>query len=80
MSYLLPRKFDWPVAAICLALSGFGIGAVPFVGTKYGDWPEAVALAIGLLPIIFLGVYIVYRTHVRINELEQRLDALEGRK
>ena len=38
------ERNDWALAGACLVISGLGLAAVPFVGTRYGDWPEAVAL------------------------------------
>jgi hypothetical protein len=72
------QKSDWPVIGVCFALSGFGLSAVPFIGTKYGDWPEAVALAIGLLPLIYVGIYMGIRFTARLTELDERLRALEA--
>ena len=67
MSATIWEKSDWPTVGVCLALSGFGLSAVPFIGTKYGDWPEATALAIGLLPL----VYIAIRMSLRFNQPPQ---------
>jgi hypothetical protein len=76
----IERK-DWALTGVCIGLSGFGLAAVPFVGTKYGDWPEAVALAIGLLPLIYITIHSVMRFKARLRAIEDRLNALErGRK
>jgi hypothetical protein len=77
---MMDRK-DWAQAGVCIALAGLGIAAVPFVGTKYGDWPEAIALGIGLLPLIYLAIHTVMRFKQRLRIIEDRLSALErGRK
>ncbi|HTS39032.1 MAG TPA: hypothetical protein VMH84_00625 [Xanthobacteraceae bacterium] len=76
----LERK-DWAVTGVCIGLAGFGLSAVPFIGTKYGDWPEATALAIGLLPLIYITIHTVMRFKERLRAIEDRLSALErGRK
>ncbi len=80
MAETKPIKAGWPVAGVCLAHSGFGIAAVPFVGTRYGDWPEAIALAIGLLPLVYLGIDVCGRTHRRLLYLEERIAQLEPTK
>ena len=78
MSDATPRRSDWPLAAVCIGLSGFGLSAVPFVGTRYGDWPEAIALGIGLLPLVYLAVHMAVRYNERLRPLEARLDRIEG--
>ena len=76
----IERK-DWAVTGVCIGLAGFGLSAVPFVGTRYGDWPEAIALAIGLLPLIYLCIHTVQRFKERLRAIEDRLTAIErGRK
>jgi hypothetical protein len=81
MSDAIRRKSDWPLVAVCIGLSGFGLSAVPFVGTRYGDWPEAIALGVGLLPLVYLGVHMAVRFNERLRAIESRLDTLEaGRK
>ena len=76
----LERK-DWAVTGVCIGLAGFGLSAVPFIGTKYGDWPEATALAIGLLPLVYITIHTVMRFKERLRAIEDRLSALErGRK
>jgi len=74
------ERKDWALAGVCLALSGFGLAAVPFVGTRYGDWPEVIALAVGLLPLIYLMIHVVLRFKERLRALEERLSALERRR
>ena len=68
---------DWAVIGVCIGLSGFGLSAVPFVGTRYGDWPEAVALGIGLLPLIYVMIHTALRFKARLRAIEDRLSALE---
>ena len=76
----MDRK-DWSLIAVCIGLSGFGLAAVPFVGTRYGDWPEAIALAVGLLPLIYIMIHTAMRFKERLRAIEDRLNALErGRK
>jgi hypothetical protein len=76
---VMDRK-DWTQTGVCIGLSGFGLSAVPFVGTKYGDWPEAVALAIGLLPLVYITIHTVMRFKERLRAIEDRLSALEREK
>ena len=78
MSATIWDKSDWPMVGVCLALSGFGLSAVPFIGTKYGDWPEATALAIGLLQLVYLAIHMSLRFNSRLNQIEERLRLLEG--
>jgi len=81
MSNEATERKDWALTGVCIGLSGFGLAAVPFVGTKYGDWPEAIALAIGLLPLVYIMIYTVIRFKERLRAVEDRLSALErGRK
>ena len=75
------ERNDWAQAGVCIALSGLGLAAVPFVGTRYGDWPEAIALGIGLLPLVYITIQTVMRFKSRLRAIEERLSALErGRK
>jgi len=80
MSEDTPRKSDWPVIGVCLSLSGFGLSAVPFVGTRYGDWPEAIALGIGLLPIVFVALRVLMRIDQRLASIESRLRRMEAER
>jgi hypothetical protein len=73
------RSYDWPLAGVCIALSGFGLSAVPFVGTRYGDWPEAIALGIGLIPLVYLCIHMALRIQDRFAALEKRISELEAR-
>jgi hypothetical protein len=78
MSATIWDKSDWPMVGVCLALSGFGLSAVPFIGSRYGDWPEAVALAIGLLPLIYVAIQMALRFNARLALLEERMRAMEA--
>ena len=80
MSDQKPIGTGWAVVGVCLGLGGFGLSAVPFVGTRYGDWPEAIALAIGLLPLVYLGIDVCATTHRRLADLETRIARLEPTK
>jgi hypothetical protein len=71
-------KSDWPTVGACLVLSGFGLAAVPFIGTKYGDWPEAAALAIGILPLVYVSIYLGMRIAAQLADIDRRLRALEA--
>ena len=81
MSEEATERKDWALTGVCIGLSGFGLSAVPFVGTRYGDWPEAIALGVGLLPLIYITIHTVMRFKERLRAIEDRLSALErGRK
>jgi peptidoglycan/LPS O-acetylase OafA/YrhL len=81
MSDEATERKDWALTGVCIGLAGFGLSAVPFVGTKYGDWPEACALAIGLLPLIYIMIHTVMRFKERLRAIENRIAELErGRK
>lgn len=71
------ERNDWALAGVCIGLSGLGLAAVPFVGTKYGDWPEAIALGVGLLPLVYITIHTVQRFKERLRAIEDRLSALE---
>jgi hypothetical protein len=77
MSHSVWQKSDWPIVGVCLTLSGFGLSAVPFIGTKYGDWPEAMALGVGLLPLIYVAIYMGIRFAARLADVDERLQKLE---
>ncbi len=79
MSDSIWRRSDWPIVGVCLMLSGFGLSAVPFIGSKYGDWPEAMALGIGLLPLVYVGIYMGMRFSARLADIDERLRHLEAR-
>jgi hypothetical protein len=72
------QKSDWPIVGVCLTLSGFGLSAVPFIGTKYGDWPEAMALGVGLLPLIYVAISMGFRFATRLADIDERLRRLEA--
>ena len=71
------ERRDWALAGACLVLSGLGLSAVPFVGTRYGDWPEAIALGIAIVPLVYIAIHIIVRCLTRLHQIEARLDALE---
>jgi hypothetical protein len=77
MSDTRMERRDWALAGACLCLSGFGLSAVPFIGTRYGDWPEATALGIGMIPIVYISIHMIVRFMARLRDIERRLDALE---
>ena len=75
------ERNDWALAGACLVISGLGLSAVPFVGTRYGDWPEVIALGIALVPLVYIAIHMIVRFMARVQAIEGRLDALErGRK
>ena len=59
--------------AVCLVISVLGLLAVPYVGTRWGDFNEMCALIIGLAPLFYILAF-------SIANLNQRLAALEERK
>lgn len=61
-----------PRAIVCLIIGILGLAAVPFVGTRYGDFPEMIALAIGVAPLLYLALFAVFNLNRRITELEKR--------
>jgi hypothetical protein len=74
----MSKKSDWPRVSGCLALSGFVLSAVPFIGTKYGDWLEAIALGIGLLPIAYIAIHTSLQFNARLNRIAKRVRLLES--
>ncbi len=56
----------------CLAIALPALSAVPFVGTRFGDFPEFVALFIGVAPIIYLVFFAMFNLNRRIAEIEKR--------
>ena len=78
MTVATTHKASWRLAIVCLGLSVVILGAVPFIGSKYGDWIEAIALALGLLPLIYLGIHTVVITKRRFADLEARLARLDS--
>jgi hypothetical protein len=59
--------------AVCLVISVLGLLAVPYVGTRWGDFNEMCALIIGLAPLFYILAF-------SIANLNQRLAALERRR
>jgi hypothetical protein len=57
---------------LCMVVATPALAAVPFVGTRFGDFPEFIALAIGVAPIIYLVFFAVFNLNNRIAELEKR--------
>jgi hypothetical protein len=78
MSDSVLQRSDWPIVGVCLTLSGFGLSAVPFIGSKYGDWPEAMALGVGLLPLIYVAIYMGMRFAARLADIDERVRKLEA--
>ena len=61
-----------PRTIVCMIIGILGLGAVPFVGTRFGDFPEMIALAIGVIPILYLAGFAVFNINRRLTELEKR--------
>jgi hypothetical protein len=57
---------------VCMIIAVPALSAVPFVGTRFGDFPEFIALLIGVAPIIYLVFWAMFNLNSRIAELEQR--------
>jgi hypothetical protein len=57
---------------VCMVIAIPALAAVPFVGTRFGDFPEFIALAIGVSPIIYLVFWAMFNLNRRIAELETR--------
>lgn len=57
---------------VCMIIAVPALSAVPFVGTRFGDFPEFIALLIGVAPIIYLVFWAMFNLNARIAELEQR--------
>ena len=55
-----------------MAVSIVGLLAVPFVGTRWGDFDEMIALIIGVAPLIYLLFFALANLNQRIAELEDR--------
>jgi len=55
-----------------MAVSILGLLAVPFVGTRWGDFNEMIALIIGVAPLIYLLFFAFSNLNQRIAELENR--------
>jgi hypothetical protein len=56
----------------CMIIAIPALSAVPFVGTRFGDFPEFVALFIGVAPIVYLVFFAVFNLNNRMAELEKR--------
>ena len=61
-----------PRILVCMVIGILGLGAVPFVGSRWGDVNEMIALAIGVLPILYLVLFAIYNLDRRLKALEQR--------
>jgi len=61
-----------PRAVVCLIIGILGLAAVPFVGTRWGDFPEMIALAIGVLPLLYLALFAIFNLNRRLTNLEKR--------
>ena len=57
---------------VCMIIAIPALSAVPFVGTRFGDFPEFVALVIGVAPIIYLVFFAMFNLNRRLAELEKR--------
>lgn len=57
---------------ICMAISVAGLLAVPYVGTRWGDFNEMIALIIGVVPIFYLVFFAILNLNSRLAELEKR--------
>ena len=56
----------------CMAVSVLGLLAVPYVGTRWGDFNEMIALIIGVAPLIYLLFFALANLNQRVAELENR--------
>jgi accessory gene regulator protein AgrB len=56
----------------CLVVSVLGLLAVPYVGTRWGDFNEMIALIIGVAPMIYLLFFAISNLNQRVAELEKR--------
>ena len=65
------RNYNSRIAA-CMAVSILGLLAVPYVGTRWGDFNEMIALIIGVAPLIYLLFFALSNLNQRIAELENR--------
>jgi hypothetical protein len=57
---------------LCMVVATPALAAVPFVGTRFGDFPEFIALVIGVAPIIYLVFFAVFNLNRRLAALEKR--------
>jgi hypothetical protein len=58
--------------AVCLVISILGLLAVPYVGTRWGDFNEMVALIIGLAPLFYILAFSIANLNQRVTALERR--------
>ena len=58
--------------AVCLVISILGLLAVPYVGTRWGDFNEMCALIIGLAPLFYILIFSIANLNQRIAALERR--------
>ena len=58
--------------AVCLVISVLGLLAVPYVGTRWGDFNEMIALIIGLAPLFYILIFSITNLNRRIAALEKR--------
>jgi hypothetical protein len=65
------RHYNSRIFAL-MAVSIVGLLAVPFVGTRWGDFDEMVALIIGVAPLLYLLFFALANLNQRIAELEDR--------
>ena len=65
------RNYNSRIVA-CMAVSILGLLAVPYVGTRWGDFNEMIALIIGVAPLIYLLFFALSNLNRRIAELENR--------
>jgi hypothetical protein len=57
---------------VCMIVAVPALAAVPFVGTRFGDFPEFIALLIGVAPIIYLVFWAMFNLNSRLAEIEKR--------
>jgi len=62
-----------PRTIVCMVIGILGLAAVPFTGTRFGDFPEMIALAIGVTPILYLAGFALFNINRRLAEVEKRL-------
>ena len=62
----------WPRIIVCLIIGIVGLATVPFTGTRYGDFPEMCALMVGVLPLLYLALFVILNLNRRLTDLERR--------
>jgi hypothetical protein len=65
------RRYNSRIFAL-MAVSIVGLLAVPYVGTRWGDFDEMVVLIIGVAPLLYLLFFALANLNQRIAELEKR--------